>query len=58
MLEMRGRLLPGCPHRLQTDYASHESRAAFFESCKRTGSENRQAKQQEETPAAKAEAKR
>ena len=35
VIEMRGRSLRGS--RIQTDYASHESRSAFFEQCKRSG---------------------
>ena len=39
-MEMRGRLLKGV--RLQTDYASHECRAAFFEQCKKSGMDVRE----------------
>ena len=35
MMEMRGFSLKGS--RLQTDYASHECRARFFELCKKYG---------------------
>jgi hypothetical protein len=35
VMEMRGRSLKGM--KLQTDYASHECRAAFFEQCKKSG---------------------
>ena len=35
MMEMRGLSLKGS--RLQTDYASHECRAGFFEKCKKYG---------------------
>jgi len=51
--EMRGRSLNGC--RLQTDYASHECRDAFFDHCKKSGMDIRErAKpwEQEETNAA------
>lgn len=35
---MRGRILRGSSRsRIQTDYASHECRAAFFEQCKKAG---------------------
>ena len=34
-MEMRGLSLKGS--RLQTDYASHECRAGFFEKCKKYG---------------------
>ena len=37
---MRGRSLNGC--RLQTDYASHECRAAFFDHCKKSGMDIRE----------------
>lgn len=38
VLEMRGRILKGSnKSRIQTDYASHECRAAFFEQCKKAG---------------------
>ena len=39
-MEMKGRLLKGV--RLQTDYASHECRAAFFEQCKKSGMDVRE----------------
>ena len=38
--EMRGRTVSGS--RLQTDYASHECRAAFFDHCKKTGMDVRE----------------
>ena len=38
--EMRGRSL--CGARLQTDYASHECRAAFFDHCKKSGMDIRE----------------
>jgi hypothetical protein len=38
--EMRGRSLNGS--RLQTDYASHECRAAFFDHCKKSGMDVRE----------------
>jgi hypothetical protein len=37
---MRGRNL--CGSRLQTDYASHECRAAFFDHCKKSGMDIRE----------------
>ncbi len=41
VMEMRGRnLAGGC--RLQTDYASHECRAAFFDHCKKSGMDVRE----------------
>ncbi len=40
VMEMRGRNLAGC--RLQTDYASHECRAAFFDHCKKSGMDVRE----------------
>ena len=40
VMEMRGRSIGGC--RLQTDYASHECRAAFFEHCKKSGMDVRE----------------
>ncbi len=44
VLEMRGRPLGGC--RLQTDYASHECRTAFFER-RRQNKEQKQQQQQQ-----------
>jgi len=47
--EMRGRSVLGS--RLQTDYASHECRAAFFEHCKKSGMDIRErAKPWEQEP--------
>ena len=39
-MEMRGATIKGS--RLQTDYASHECRANFFEQCKKSGINIRQ----------------
>ena len=38
--EMRGRTV--CGSRLQTDYASHECRNAFFDHCKKSGMDVRE----------------
>ena len=46
MLEMRGRPLGGC--RLQTDYASHECRTAFFERRRQNKEQKQQQQQQEQ----------
>ena len=40
MMEMRGRVVKNV--RLQTDYASHECRASFFEHCKKSGMDVRE----------------